>query len=99
MSDEQTTEEEDPVNKIVNCRIHPTNGRVIIPAEEYSVGTVLDVVINAPQDSVALMDAEVTRVGEYESAINIPHKKFDIYDIECGQRVNVHVSEVVYSNE
>jgi len=95
MTETTTPDDDEPINTIENCRTHPTNGRVIIPESEYPVGTVLDVVINAPRDSVALMDAEVKRVGDYESAINIPHKKYDIYDIEPGQRVDVEVSEVI----
>lgn len=94
MSDAQPTDD-GPIKTIESRRIHPTNGRVIIPSSAYPVGTVLDVVIDGPADAVSIMDAEVKANGKYESAINIPHKKFDVYDIEPGQYADVEVMEVV----
>ena len=93
MSDAQTTDDE-PIKTIESRRIDPA-GRVRLKPDTYAVGTVLDVIVNGPADAVAISDAEVKSCGELQNAINIPHNRFDIYDIEEGQTVDVEVMEVI----
>lgn len=71
MTESEPTGDE-PIKTIESRRIDPDNGRVIFPRGVYPVGIVLDVVINNPDDAVAIMDAEVTSAGPRECAINIP---------------------------
>lgn len=94
MSETEPTDDE-PIDTIEHRRINAHTGRVIIPKDTYNVGTVLDVVINGPADAVAIADAVVKTCGPRENAINTPHEKFDVYDIEPGQYADVEVMEIV----
>jgi hypothetical protein len=71
------------------------SGRVSLPRGEFAPGSVLDVLVDGPDDSVAIMDAEVIAHGD-DQVINIPDVKFRTYNIEEGQRVTVVVDEVTY---
>jgi hypothetical protein len=97
MSDAATADDdtEESVAEYVGRTIRAHNGRVSIPSGEFNPGSVLDVIIDGPRDTVAIMDAEVVGHGN-EEVLNIPAKKFKYYDIEEGQKVTIIVDEVTY---
>jgi bifunctional DNA-binding transcriptional regulator/antitoxin component of YhaV-PrlF toxin-antitoxin module len=97
MSDATTADDDTdgPLAEYAGRKIRAYNGRVSIPSGEFNPGSVLDVIIDGPQDTVAIMDAEVICHGN-EEVLNIPAKKFKHYDIEEGQTVTIIVDGVTY---
>lgn len=97
MSDATTADDDTdgPLAEYTGRTIRAYNGRVSIPSGEFNPGSVLDVIIDGPRDTVAIMDAEVICHGN-EEVLNIPAKKFKHYDIEEGQEVTIIVDGVTH---